>query len=436
MESEKRANASDIPKSTDTQSESMKGILRATGTMGTQGKLFQNDFQISTSCVQDSLAKVSRLLGKEGDLKILAEPCFMKLRELPRLKDLSYCSWKTSRDFCHTIKGEPLELSSQPFLTWGMLSNGRYLTARISEFRKTGRGCSLSDILEESPDGRYFLSKQIANQILRGDVSLRDMGESHPGRQALILKRRTKADGQDIKEKEKLADVEDKVGKRNRKTSDGTQGALFEGASEGNVGQPGFREQDEKNSSVHRRMLLARMPGALQKAEDEQEILGSEDREQQRKGQESDKRVEKGGMDGVEDMGARPKAIQFKFGEKREWGICPTLKATEAKETYVEKKIIIEGYIGGKSKNVERESNAVLNPKGIMMTLTAQGGGNTSGRAILDGSSIRRLTPTECERLQGFPDGWTEGISDTQRYKCLGNAVTTNVIRAIVERMI
>lgn len=48
---------------------------------------------------------------------------------------------------------------------------------------------------------------------------------------------------------------------------------------------------------------------------------------------------------------------------------------------------------------------------------------------------IRRLTPTECERLQGFPDGWTEGISDTQRYKCLGNAVTVNVIEEIGKRI-
>ncbi len=47
------------------------------------------------------------------------------------------------------------------------------------------------------------------------------------------------------------------------------------------------------------------------------------------------------------------------------------------------------------------------------------------------GKSIRRLTPIECERLQGFPDNWTGGISDTQRYKCLGNAVTTNVIESI-----
>jgi site-specific DNA-cytosine methylase len=48
---------------------------------------------------------------------------------------------------------------------------------------------------------------------------------------------------------------------------------------------------------------------------------------------------------------------------------------------------------------------------------------------------IRRLTLVECERLQGFPDGWTEGISDTQRYKCLGNAVTTNVIKWIGEQL-
>ena len=49
--------------------------------------------------------------------------------------------------------------------------------------------------------------------------------------------------------------------------------------------------------------------------------------------------------------------------------------------------------------------------------------------------SIRRLTPTECERLQGFPDGWTEGQSDTQRYKQLGNAVSVPVVKAIGEQL-
>lgn len=54
---------------------------------------------------------------------------------------------------------------------------------------------------------------------------------------------------------------------------------------------------------------------------------------------------------------------------------------------------------------------------------------------VNDKSKIRRLTPVECERLQGFPDGWTEGISDTQRYRQMGNAVTVNVISAIGQRI-
>jgi site-specific DNA-cytosine methylase len=55
---------------------------------------------------------------------------------------------------------------------------------------------------------------------------------------------------------------------------------------------------------------------------------------------------------------------------------------------------------------------------------------------------IRRLTPTETERLQGFPDGWTkygadgELISDTQRYKMMGNAVSTPVVTAIAEKLL
>jgi DNA (cytosine-5)-methyltransferase 1 len=60
----------------------------------------------------------------------------------------------------------------------------------------------------------------------------------------------------------------------------------------------------------------------------------------------------------------------------------------------------------------------------------------SSQNFVGNGLQIRRLTPTECERLQGFPDDWTEGVSDTQRYKCLGNAVTVNVIRAIIKKIL
>jgi len=57
---------------------------------------------------------------------------------------------------------------------------------------------------------------------------------------------------------------------------------------------------------------------------------------------------------------------------------------------------------------------------------------NSNDFTITDGDRVRKLTPTECERLQGFADDWTKGISDTQRWKCLGNAVTTNVVEYIV----
>ena len=47
---------------------------------------------------------------------------------------------------------------------------------------------------------------------------------------------------------------------------------------------------------------------------------------------------------------------------------------------------------------------------------------------------IRRLTPLECERLQGFPDGWTDipGASDSARYKALGNSVAIPCVEAVI----
>ena len=59
--------------------------------------------------------------------------------------------------------------------------------------------------------------------------------------------------------------------------------------------------------------------------------------------------------------------------------------------------------------------------------------GNSNDFSIMDNFRIRKLTPTECERLQGFPDGWTKGVSDTQRYKQLGNAVTATVVEYIAQ---
>lgn len=72
----------------------------------------------------------------------------------------------------------------------------------------------------------------------------------------------------------------------------------------------------------------------------------------------------------------------------------------------------------------------------VSFTLTTQ-----DRHGIFDGYSIRKLTPLECERLQGFPDGWTEygadgkKISDSACYKALGNAVSVPLPEIIGKRI-
>lgn len=49
---------------------------------------------------------------------------------------------------------------------------------------------------------------------------------------------------------------------------------------------------------------------------------------------------------------------------------------------------------------------------------------------------VRRLTPLECERLQGAPDGWTDGQADSPRYRQLGNAVAVPVFEWVARRLV
>lgn len=68
----------------------------------------------------------------------------------------------------------------------------------------------------------------------------------------------------------------------------------------------------------------------------------------------------------------------------------------------------------------------------VSNTVRTGGQGSLSKKHAWD--FIRRLTPVECERLQGFPDGWTLG-SDSQRYKQCGNAITVNVVEHVVRSL-
>lgn len=86
----------------------------------------------------------------------------------------------------------------------------------------------------------------------------------------------------------------------------------------------------------------------------------------------------------------------------------------------------------GKDWSPRRGKELVPRADELANTLTAN---QSQEHFLLQQMQIRRLTPIECERLQGFPDNWTAIVSDTQRYKTLGNAVTVNVIKAIADKL-
>lgn len=73
----------------------------------------------------------------------------------------------------------------------------------------------------------------------------------------------------------------------------------------------------------------------------------------------------------------------------------------------------------------------------VMETLRShpRPGSNTVG-AMMHAAAVRRLTPLECERLQGFPDGWTDGQSDASRYRQLGDSVAVPCIEWVARRLV
>ena len=72
-----------------------------------------------------------------------------------------------------------------------------------------------------------------------------------------------------------------------------------------------------------------------------------------------------------------------------------------------------------------RAKKLVPREDGKVGTLTP---GLNKTHKVVNGPTYRKLTPKECERLQTLPDNYTEGVSNTQRYKALGNGWTVDVI--------
>lgn len=259
-----------------------------------------------TSFVADSLVRLFPLLENEGDLTTPEELYSLTSHGFSKKNNQDCVYWKTSKD-CYLMTMAELSKSSSPrLLSWGMMSNGKCVTQRISASPKTGKGSSLSDILEERPDPKYFLSSRMVERIMGyRDTSVTPL-------------------------------------------------------------------QDDTKAHKPQERTLVRV-NSMHKA-------SQADRVYSRKGK------------------AHPT------------GVRQPLK-----------------FLTRNQKNIDGDYAFTVD------------GANTGG--VRQDMMIRRLTPVECERLQGFPDNWTqygadgELISDTQRYKMCGNAVTTNVITEIVKRL-
>jgi len=138
------------------------------------------------------------------------------------------------------------------------------------------------------------------------------------------------------------------------------------------------------------------------------------------------------------------------------WGVVPTLNAMDNNGEAFATVLIIDG---------TRVNDVRVYEDGIVPTVISRygtGGGNVpmvfshtqgldaqpseensptlrsggNGMAVATNQVVRRLTPIECERLQGFPDNWTDGQADSNRYKQMGNAVAVPVVSWIVNAMV
>ena len=130
-------------------------------------------------------------------------------------------------------------------------------------------------------------------------------------------------------------------------------------------------------------------------------------------------------------------------------GVSPTLNAMDNNgEAYATvlavfepKSAFEENWAESKVKNALRagaskSSHAIV---GTLQSRDAKGlnhEGARDGKAIVASTGVRRLTPLECERLQGFPDNWTDGQADSNRYKQTGNAVAVPVVEWIINRLV
>ena len=342
----------------------------------TQEKSYPNSYPSSTLLPADFLAKASQSQEQEKDLTIQEERCFLKLQELLPLKNLSISSSKMFPVCLTTTKAGHLKQSSIHWMSWGMMYAGRYLTAKISEFPSHEIECSLSDIIEDNVPAKYYLSRKQAEKLLYKENPTQ--GERIYSSKGLSCTLTSGSGGFGGHSGLYLVEDTENFGLPIKsKTKDGYQIAY-----PGDSIDTAFSGQNSRRGRVGSQVAHTLTTSATQAYY-------------------------------FIDLNPDPKLTEIArcITARQDSGISN--RKAEHSGVFVENSDVLD--------DNEKFAVAFVEPNGEVHI----------GR-------IRKLTPRECWRLQGFTDEHFDkaratGLSDSRLYKMAGNAVTVNVISAIGE---
>ena len=342
--------------------------------MMTQEKSYPNSYPISTLLPADFLAKASQSQEQEKDLTIQEERCFLKLQELLPLKSLSISSSKMFPVCLTTTKAGHLKQSSVHWIAWGIMCAGRYLTAKISEYPSHEIECSLSAILEENVPEKYYLSRKQAEKLLYKEKQTQ--GERIYSSKGLSCTLTSGSGGFGGHSGLYLIeDIENFALPIKSKTKDGYQVAY-----PGDSIDTAFLGQNSRRGRVGSQIAHTLTTSATQAYY-------------------------------FIDLNPDPKLTEV--------ARCITARHDSG----------ISNRKAEHSGVFEENSNILDDNEKFAVAFVEPNGEVHIGR-------IRKLTPRECWRLQGFTDEQFDkaratGLSDSRLYKMAGNAVTVNVISAI-----
>lgn len=367
----------DTVKSTSMQSRHMKQctIREVNFTLMTQEKSYPNSYPISTFWLEDFPVSPSQSLEQEKDLTIQEERCFSRLLELLPLKNLSISSSKMFPDCLTMTQAGHLKQSSVRWLSWGMMYAGRYLTAKISEYPNHENECILSDILEDNVPEKYYLSRKQAEKLLYKENPTQ--GERIYSSKGLSCTLTSGSGGFGGHSGLYLIEDTEKFGLLIKaKTKDGYQIAY-----PGDSIDTAFSGENSRRGRVGNQIAHTLTTSATQAYY-------------------------------FIDLNPDPKLTEIArcITARQDSGISN--RKAEHSGVFVESTDFTDD---------EKFAVAFVEPNGEVHI----------GR-------IRKLTPRECWRLQGFTDEQFDktratGLSDSRLYKMAGNAVTVNVISAIGE---